>query len=1311
MKAHISCIITGQTNQNVNRNIFGKSQFISRGDSKKEKTSFESEEGVVQSLSINIQSIEVHSKKIGWERLADFGNEGMYFDLMHIESLGTACIGSFPLETGTYNQLRFQLVEDSHIYLKKDNVIFKKLLSIPSGASSGIKLVSPFEVTDKGYTVITVEFDIRKSLQYNRGKGFMFQPVMKITEAKTTESTKSIIDATKGGKAAILNQIMLDIPQSALLENTEINIVPLDNKAVPCPSPFSSREALSSRYELQPDGLLFQKDCPITLYYNPTEVSGNEYDEDTLEIAYYDEIKQDWISLGGTIDKSKNTVTAKTNHFTQFVITGQGNGPAINPAEVRYAGYDPATGFSATTIPEKIVATIVPKNNTTLTSVVAHIISPNQTPASYSLPMTLNTATGEYEALLDHQKYYPELPSQSVPVYELQVYIEAVDSTGVTGVAPTKADPLDPLTWHQYQYNPDTDGDLMNDWWEFAHGLNPALNDGASDLDGDGITNVSEYQGVTDPGIFDATIGGKLTGLVQGEVVTIANKGENLSITGNGSGSDSFEFLNRVTSGSPYNVTVIAGVAGKTTTLSFASGVVAGAHITNIAIDFQDASAPITSPDITGGYFQTVQNVTLAAIDIGTGVKRVVYTTDGSIPTFAPQNGTIVNGHTAGPITMNEGVTVLRFAAEDNSGNVEPYREEVYTVSATGGLTYFASRGYVVSPGIHPTEFTSHFPSNVRSIEFDQNDGTLLVACYPYLFSTLDNGNTWERIDIDTQKYFHHSTVYKKGANVLVLRPGAGLFISQDNCKTFQKHKDSNKFENSWEMKNTGNNLYLYDLSYNAHSTYKSDDGGINFSPIYISGLQGSRILDILEDNGMIYIATGHGILFSLDGGNSYAMFPSISFYPYTYSIYIPFRGFNNIQRYRAVYKLIKDGEWLYVLTGLHILRTKDNGTNYSGFFGGQHPDSGRSIKITDMELMDGAWFVATANDGIVISYDNGNTWVARTISDGLGSMRIHCVKGVGGNIYVGTHNGISISTDMGNTFTHHVLQKNLSNEEPSDLGAVGQHLFLATREGLDVSHDFGNTFQNKAIPVDGPSLYYGFAFKKVQGGLKTMVLDERGLFGTSDFGETFYQILLNIHIRRKINDFTVVNNIMYLSVDNIYLSPGGLLISSDDGASWVEKSTSDGLSFDLSHMVVTDGLTVLSLVKCSSTSYYGPARPTQDTISISTDGGNSFSLMNWSNTPYMAITDMAVNGDLIVLGTNRSSIYISNDRGNSFTQITLATNTPMGGVKFVAIQDNKIYAYHEGGGGLYCSTDNGLSFSEIISIGHWPLKKMGYTS
>ncbi|MFW3146957.1 MAG: C25 family cysteine peptidase [Thermoplasmatota archaeon] len=50
----------------------------------------------------------------------------------------------------------------------------------------------------------------------------------------------------------------------------------------------------------------------------------------------------------------------------------------------------------------------------------------------------------------------------------------------------------------------DSDGDGMEDLWEFLHGLNPLLDDSGEDLDSDGFTNLEEFLAGTDPGDKDS---------------------------------------------------------------------------------------------------------------------------------------------------------------------------------------------------------------------------------------------------------------------------------------------------------------------------------------------------------------------------------------------------------------------------------------------------------------------------------------------------------------------------------------------------------------------------------------------------------------------------------------------------------------------------------------------------------------------------------------------------------------------------------------------------------------------------------------
>jgi hypothetical protein len=77
----------------------------------------------------------------------------------------------------------------------------------------------------------------------------------------------------------------------------------------------------------------------------------------------------------------------------------------------------------------------------------------------------------------------------------------------IYGSDPTSADSdnddlddgLEVNTYSTNVTNPDSDSDLMPDGWEVGNTLNPLINDSAEDPDGDTLSNLGEYQNLTDP--------------------------------------------------------------------------------------------------------------------------------------------------------------------------------------------------------------------------------------------------------------------------------------------------------------------------------------------------------------------------------------------------------------------------------------------------------------------------------------------------------------------------------------------------------------------------------------------------------------------------------------------------------------------------------------------------------------------------------------------------------------------------------------------------------------------------------------------
>jgi hypothetical protein len=77
----------------------------------------------------------------------------------------------------------------------------------------------------------------------------------------------------------------------------------------------------SDIYEFGPAGTKFAKPVTITLQYDPAKLTGAK--EETLAVYYLDETAKAWVSLGGTVDKTKHTVTVKVDHFSKYAVMAE----------------------------------------------------------------------------------------------------------------------------------------------------------------------------------------------------------------------------------------------------------------------------------------------------------------------------------------------------------------------------------------------------------------------------------------------------------------------------------------------------------------------------------------------------------------------------------------------------------------------------------------------------------------------------------------------------------------------------------------------------------------------------------------------------------------------------------------------------------------------------------------------------------------------------------------------------------------------------------------------------------------------------
>ncbi|HAG08851.1 MAG TPA: hypothetical protein DCK87_04710, partial [Desulfotomaculum sp.] len=121
----------------------------------------------------------------------------------------------------------------------------------------------------------------------------------------------------KGGKVTgAAGKACVEIPAGVLDKEVVITIKQVVLTEVTAPP--ATLKLASDIYEFGPAGTKFAKPVTITLQYDPAKLAGAK--EEMLAVYYLDETTKTWVSLGGTVDKTKHTVTVEVDHFSKYAV-------------------------------------------------------------------------------------------------------------------------------------------------------------------------------------------------------------------------------------------------------------------------------------------------------------------------------------------------------------------------------------------------------------------------------------------------------------------------------------------------------------------------------------------------------------------------------------------------------------------------------------------------------------------------------------------------------------------------------------------------------------------------------------------------------------------------------------------------------------------------------------------------------------------------------------------------------------------------------------------------------------------------------
>lgn len=134
----------------------------------------------------------------------------------------------------------------------------------------------------------------------------------------TAEPEGTPITATAGGVVQLGSDVTLTIPPGSLAEDTVIAVI--RDTAVPG-ADADGFTPLGTAFRFSPPGTQFALAHPaiLRMRFEAAELAAQQLDGRTLELAYYDEALGRYFSIGGDVDWSEGTVTARVEHFTLYL--------------------------------------------------------------------------------------------------------------------------------------------------------------------------------------------------------------------------------------------------------------------------------------------------------------------------------------------------------------------------------------------------------------------------------------------------------------------------------------------------------------------------------------------------------------------------------------------------------------------------------------------------------------------------------------------------------------------------------------------------------------------------------------------------------------------------------------------------------------------------------------------------------------------------------------------------------------------------------------------------------------------------------
>jgi|GEM_PF-2411169 photosystem II stability/assembly factor-like uncharacterized protein len=492
---------------------------------------------------------------------------------------------------------------------------------------------------------------------------------------------------------------------------------------------------------------------------------------------------------------------------------------------------------------------------------------------------------------------------------------------------------------------------------------------------------------------------------------------------------------------------------------------------------------------------------------------------------------------------------------------------------------------------------------------------------------------------------------------------GAGFYYSTDNGSSFSYLSTTlqQTYNNSIFIDQQGN-LYIIE----GFNSIRSTNNGNSWAEIPDEGIETM----ISDPSGYIYADTrGAGIYRSTDFGLTWTQLNIKSTVDYPYSLGVNSNGDLFVSGYYSVW------------SSYRTLRSSDKGETWDSIAIPVNDVIKKFAFAPDNHIV--AVFNSTnvfENMGIIISSNNGNSWITSNIlnNSSYNPSADVIYDSVSSSFYSNLNDGIFQSTDFGNSWS---IFSNIPGFDVEDFDISPLRCFFVwNSNGIKRSCDWGATWINSDS-----------GFFAVSSNDLTLLPGGRIFIEASS---SFFR-LADVKMSWVQDDSALVGSFLYSKTGNYFISNGrGIFKSNDKGNTWKIVNQPGSFSF-------TTELTKLSngYIFCGGSDWDGLEDvPSVSLILRSTDDGQTWiqvysELYNSGDNFISTIT--TTPNDVILAGGAYNGVVRSTDSGTTWSSSTNGLPSNINCSKIRARPDGIVFM-GSGSNGMFRSLDDGISWVAI---------------